>query len=191
MSTKQNVELLNINNMIQYALMDYVPQRYLRKAKFETLMDDSFVWNFKDGKSWAIKKAAKMVSEALSARNMKDVVFMCVPAACQRTYIRRCQKFSEIVCEKSGATNGFSYVNVFGRRAKLHNSRLHAVAEETESVFIDAKAIKGKKVVLFDDVVTTGKTCTAFKEKLESMGATVILAIFLGKTKSYRRNFVS
>ena len=61
--------------MIKYALMDYVPQKYLRKAKFETLMNDSFIWNFKDGKAWAVKKAAKMVAEALSTYNMENVVF--------------------------------------------------------------------------------------------------------------------
>jgi predicted amidophosphoribosyltransferase len=179
--------------MIKYALMDYVPQKYLRKAKFETLMDDSFIWNFKDGKAWAVKKAAKMVAEALSTYNMENVVFMCVPAACQRTYVRRCQKFSEKVCERTGATDGFPFINVIGRRAKLHNSRQYvvAVAEEIEQVYIDENAVKGKVIILFDDVITTGKTCDTFKERLESLGATVKLAVFLGKTKNYRKRFLS
>ena len=179
--------------MIKYALMDYVPQKYLRKAKFETLMNDSFIWNFKDGKAWAVKKAAKMVAEALSTYNMENVVFMCVPAACQRTYVRRCQKFSEIVCERTGATDGFPFINVIGRRAKLHNSRQHvvAVAEEIKQVYIDENAVKGKVIILFDDVITTGKTCDTFKERLESLGATVKLAVFLGKTKNYTKRFLS
>ena len=177
--------------MIKYALMDYVPQKYLRKAKFETLMDDSFIWNFKDGKAWAVKKAAKMVTEALSTYKMENVVFMCVPAACQRTYVRRCQKFSEMVCERSGATDGFPFINVIGRRTKLHNSRQHVVAEEIEQVYINENAVKGKVIILFDDVITTGNTCDTFKERLESLGATVKLAVFLGKTKNYRKRFLS
>lgn len=175
--------------MIRYALMNYMPKRYLRKASFETLVDDSLVWDFKDGKEWATKKAAKMIAQALSTRDLKNVVFLCIPASCQRTYVRRCKKFSEMVCEKCGATDGFSYVNVFGKRQKNHN---HYFLQEQlgtdDNYHINEQAIKGKKVILFDDVVTTGKSAAKFKEHLEEMGAEVTLSIFLAKTKNFRRN---
>lgn len=57
-----------------------------------------------------------------------------------------------------------------------------------DNYHINEQAIKGKKVILFDDVVTTGKSATKFKEHLEEMGAEVTLSIFLAKTKNLRRN---
>ena len=164
--------------------MNYTPQRYLRKANFETLMDDNFIWNFKDGKKWATKKGAKMVAQALSTYKLDNVVFMCIPAACQRTYVRRCRDFSSYVCSMCGAIDGFNYVNIIGRRTKKHISQCHEANEQT-NLAIDEDMIKGKKIILFDDVVTTGATCQEFKERLEKLGAEVVLAIFLGKTKHF------
>lgn len=174
--------------MVQYALMNYLPQRYLKKANFDTLMDDNFIWNFKDGKKWATKKGAKMVAQALSTYQLDDVVFMCIPAACQRTYVRRCRDFSSYVCDMCGAINGFTYINVSGKKVKKHIARNRTSSDETSNVFIDKDMVKGKKIILFDDVVTTGATCREFKDKLEELGAKVILAIFLGKTKRFVRN---
>ena len=171
--------------MIRYALMSYMPKRYLRKANFETLMDDNFIWDFKDGRKWAKVKAANMVAQALSAQKLQDSIFMCIPASCQRTYTRRCKTFSAMVSEKSGMVDGFTLVKVNGKRDKLHTSSNRA-NKKNDTLVIDAKTIKGKNIVLFDDVVTTGKSCNEFKDKLETLGAKVTVAIFLGKTKKYR-----
>ena len=47
----------------------------------------------------------------------------------------------------------------------------------------DNEYFKGKYVLLFDDVVTTGKTMLRYKKILENMGAKVVGGLCIGRTK--------
>ena len=44
--------------------------------------------------------------------------------------------------------------------------------------------IKGKEIIIIDDVLTTGQSLTDYKEEIERHGGKVVAAIFLGKTFS-------
>ena len=47
--------------MFKYALLDYVPQRYLRRASFDTLENDRFILDFKSGRRYATDKASRLI----------------------------------------------------------------------------------------------------------------------------------
>ena len=49
-------------------------------------------------------------------------------------------------------------------------------------VSINADFFKGKNVILFDDLLTSGKTIESFKKQLEAAGAYVEREIFVGRT---------
>ena len=66
--------------MFKYALLDYVPQRYLRRASFGTLENDRFILDFKSGRRYATDKASRLIGKALSLMDLKDTVIVCIPA---------------------------------------------------------------------------------------------------------------
>ena len=138
--------------MFKYALLDYVPQRYLRRASFDTLENDRFILDFKSGRRYATDKASRLIGKALSLMDLKDTVIVCIPASCQQTYTRRFRNFSAKLSALCGAIDGFEHVHVIG-----------------------------------NDICTSGRTSDAFKERMESAGAHVRMAMFLAKTKNYRR----
>ena len=172
--------------MLKFALLDYVPQRYLRRASFETLETDRMLLNFKSGDRFATRWAAHLVGKALSSMDLKDTAIVCIPASCKRTNDRRFKAFSADVCAMCGAINGFSKIQVVGKRSKVHRSRHHEHTAE-DNVMIDAAWFQGRRVIVIDDICTTGKTADAFIKKMQDAGADVRLAFFLAKTKNYRR----
>ena len=47
--------------MFKYALLDYVPKRYLRRASFDTQENDRFILDFKAGRRYATDKASRLI----------------------------------------------------------------------------------------------------------------------------------
>ena len=170
--------------MIKFAFYTYLPARLLRKASFEEQMIHNFILDFKDGKNYAKKKAARLVGNSISFKDCSNVVFCCIPASSAYATARRYKKFSAMVCELCGAENAFDHVHVYGKKAKKHNSHEHIVSDFADyNVHIDEDYFKGKKVVIFDDLVTTSETAERFKERIEIAGGKVIGAFFLAHTK--------
>ena len=93
-------------------------------------------------------------------------------------------KFSENVCAKTGAINGFDHIKVIGKREKVHISGEHAAED---NVWIDTDFFQGKRILIIDDICTTGRTSDDFREKMEQAGAHVRMAMFLAKTKQFKK----
>jgi hypoxanthine-guanine phosphoribosyltransferase len=49
-------------------------------------------------------------------------------------------------------------------------------------VHVDTEYFRGKKVLVIDDIYTTGQSSSAFIREMEDAGASVIGALFLAKT---------
>lgn len=172
--------------MLRYALHDYWPKRRLRRASFEQKETSRRILDFKEGRRYATAWAAREVAKALAAINLRDVVIACCPASCQRTNVRRYRRFSAELCRISGAADGFSHISVTGRRRKVHIDRqAMAGGQWLANVAVDAGFFQGRKVIIFDDICTTGKTADGFIRLLSDAGAEVKMAIFLGKTKRF------
>ena len=175
--------------MLKVALYTYYPQRLLKRASFEEGDISRKILAFKDGRNFAKCWAAGVVSQALSMVNMKDTIFLCIPASCQYTHTRRYKKFSAMVCKRLHAENGYDYIHIMGKREKTHICKTHALAENIDQfIEIDETKLIGKNVVVFDDITTSCKTANAFIERLQKAGANVRMALFLAKTFSYKYN---
>ena len=172
--------------MFKYAIMQYTPQRYMRRADFETQDTMRHLLDFKAGRRYATKWAAQIVGKTLSAMDLTNTVIVCIPASCEQTNKRRYKRFSADVCAMCNAINGFEHIQVIGKREKVHISHKHD--RQTESnVQIDTDYFNGKRVLLIDDICTTCATANAFIEQMQKAGADVRMTLFLAKTKNYHR----
>ena len=175
--------------MLKYALFDYIPKRKMRKATFEQQDTTRRVLDFKAGKAYATRWAAREMARSIRHNDLSDTIIVCIPASCRRTNIRRYKLFMEELCELTGAINGFDLMQPTGKRRKAHIDHVHEIADgASECIHINDNELRGKKVLVVDDIVTTGKTANAFIDMLQTAGADVRGALFLAKTKNYRRN---
>ena len=170
--------------MFKYALYDYVPQRFLRRTSEEQKILNYMILGFKDGRNVYSRMFAKQFARTLSAVDMSNVVVVCVPASTRYSHVRRWKQFSAMLCRLTGAIDGFDRVQVSGSRKRAHVTGDYELATNIKHyVHIDAGFFRGKKVLVIDDIYTTGQSSTAFIGAMQAAGATVVMAMFLAKTK--------
>lgn len=174
--------------MLCYALFPYVPKRFLCMASFEEIALHYMILGFKDGRNVHTRWAARQFAMALSGIDLHDVAIVCIPASTTWAHIRRWRRFSQMLCRLTGAIDGFDRIQVSGSRKRAHVTGEHELATNIKHyVHIDAEYFRGRKVLVIDDIYTTGQSSAAFIAAMESAGATVTMAMFLAKTKWYKK----
>lgn len=172
--------------MMSFALFPYVPKRFLCVASFEEIALHYMILGFKDGRNVHTRWAARQFAQALTAVNLSDVVVVCIPASTQWSHVRRWRRFSQMLCRLTGAVDGFDRIQVSGSRKRAHITGEHELASNIKHyVHIDADWFRGRKVLVIDDIYTTGRSSQAFIGAIEAAGATVVMSMFLAKTKRF------
>lgn len=121
----------------------------------------------------AISDITTLIKETFSdAANQLTLV--CIPASTRANTKRRFEEFSKEVCEKTGMANAYPLISWTTRTNPDDGEK------EDEYTF-DFEAIKGKDILLFDDIIASGSSVCKFADKLKKEGANVIAAIALGK----------
>ena len=171
---------------MSFALFPYVPKRHLCVASFEEIALHYMILGFKDGRNVHTRWAARQFAQALTAINLSDVVVVCIPASTQWSHVRRWRRFSQMLCRLTGAVDGFDRIQVSGSRKRAHITGEHELATNIKHyVHIDADWFRGRKVLVIDDIYTTGRSSQAFIGAIEAAGATVVMSMFLAKTKRF------
>ena len=114
--------------------------------------------------------------------NISKLTLVCIPSSKRVVTERRYLDFSTQICNDTEMANGYSYVHVAEEGDAAH---LGGGVQAQYSV--DSSFFKGRYVILFDDVITSGRSMERFKRLLESAGATVIAGLSIGKTKHERQ----
>jgi len=164
-------------------LFDYYPDRLIDSENF-TLIDKNNrkkVFDFKSG--YKFEDMANNISELIkiyfNTKDRNETYFIPIPASTEEKHDRRYRKFCKKVSEITGVRNGNGLA-----RNKYDRKSIHS---ETNGIFsidnirID-RNVRGKKVVLFDDIITTGNQFKKITNKIEKYGGKVIMGMFLGET---------
>lgn len=171
--------------MRKFYFFNYIPFRYPMVTEEEERIRD-FVHGFKDGDKQVGKQVADLVVDEILSQygsGSSNLLFVCVPASDSIKNTKRFSYFSKLVSTKLGQENAYRHIHVTGFRESKHLNADHTVHDTScYQVVIDNHFFKGKKVILFDDLITTGMSSTLFKSRLEEAGADVISCIFLAKT---------
>lgn|SRR5574344_782505 len=169
------------------SVFNYLPTRF--KGDNADWAVRKLVWSFKDGEKNAQIKAVKVISKTIQDTfgSVKDVVFACIPASSQEKTNIRYAAFSNEICANLGTINAFSFVKVEGERLAVHEFKTQKKIENTSVVKFNKKFFAGKKVIVFDDIITKGTSFNLFADSLQNLGADVLGGVFLAKTIILKR----
>ena len=108
------------------AFYPYVP------ARFKNVSEDirqyrELVYSFKSGERYeeVAQITAKQLKEEFGNK-VSEIVFTCIPASSVEKNELRYKKFSERVCELSGAVNGYEHLKVIADKKSIHDQEQSA-----------------------------------------------------------------
>ena len=159
---------------------------YYYPTRFSDISMDSqsarrLIYNFKDGLAHNTVKdlvVSKMRS-TFSSSDISQMTFVCIPASTRAVHESRYKSFAADVTQALGMTNAYDYITITKEKTPSHLGGSDAAEYSFNRSFF-----RGKIVVLFDDVVTSGGSVASMKATMESLGATVICALSIGQTYS-------
>lgn len=170
--------------MKTFNYIQYLPQRFFTLD--ETFKKNrKFVIDFKDGVRYAQDMTCDRVAMSLIdwyGLKIKDIVVVCAPASSARKYAHRFKRFAAMLTAKTRVQNGTAHVTIYGEKQSYHTGGRFAAEPIDYRVTVDEDFFRGKKVIIFDDLYTTGKTAEKFAEILTQAGAEVVGGLFLAKT---------
>lgn len=167
-------------------LVDYAA--YSAFGTFELTADEwekrDFIQNFKGNSELtteidhqqAVDKAISMVADYIKetfGEETSQLTLVCIPASLKNHTQRRFQRFSQEVCDATGMANAYDTFS--------YTSTTDEDGDPVDTLHIDENKLKGKRILLFDDIIASGGSITKFAEKLKGMGAEIIAALALGK----------
>lgn len=172
-------------------LFNYTPLSHGREDYFKVVEGERrLIWDFKtDGFKEGIDPSkvniicsgvGEIIYNVFGKEDISSLVFMCIPngmAVYQlgsrklpesfdtQRYFERFGILSSRICEQYGIINGMDYVR----------------CEDGCHVF-DEDFLRGKNVILFDDIITQGKTAVQVSKELKKLGANVLFLVCISKT---------
>ena len=135
----------------------------------ESLEIRNEIWDFKEGRN--TDQWIDIVEQWIrcSFKNPKELTFVCIPASTKQKNEIRYRHFSERLCKELGMQNAFDQIFINQEKVPTH---LGGTERGAYSAYPDF--FKGKKILLFDDIVTTGRSMKTFIKGLEKFGAKVV-----------------
>ncbi len=163
-------------------LWPYIPTAYSPPSNLLTLRQD--ILKFKDGKN-AADIASRLINNfdlwGTEFKDCSDWILAVVPASKPDKTVNRFRTFTTILCESLGFQDGFGLITNKGERPERHLSKDRNSIDLLEFLSF-TQAVSGKKILLFDDIFTTGKSFSIIANKLHQMGAANVTGLFLGQT---------
>lgn len=166
-------------NGIKCVYVDYYyPKRYHEWIAEEQWNFTQVVYHFKEG----LDNCAQSFARAFRILQPGcELTVMFMPCSTEERYHERFSSLANIFPKFRGVYSGFDYISFVGDRKCKHLVENRNDINESSN-YIISDDIKGKKVVIVDDLLTTGSSLKSYADRLEGYGAEVVGAIFLAKT---------
>lgn len=156
----------------------YYPQRlhdWLAEDQWQFVQT---VYQFKEGKD----DCTPYLTQAFhKLGTTTEVTIMFMPCSRPQRYFTRFSSLSQSFSQLQGVRSGFDYVIYTGERESKHTALQRDQINESSN-YILSESVKGKQIVILDDLFTTGSSLQSYAQKLKASGAEVIGAVFLAKT---------
>ncbi|EJX04023.1 phosphoribosyltransferase [Phocaeicola sp.] len=166
----------------------YYPSRYHALLNNEQKAFCRSIYQFKQGEVHGIE-FFKACMDALQLEK-KPYHIMFMPCS---NWIKYGQRFKildwYIGKHRPDLTSGLYDTEICDARESLHEAKgtENRVLERSYEI---TGNIRGKEIIIVDDVLTTGKSVADYKEEIERCGGKVVAAIFYGKTFSMPPLFI-
>lgn len=157
----------------------YYPSRYKRLLDEEQRGFCRTLYAFKEGENHGIDFFKACMAALPVDTASCHIMFM--PCS---NWIKYGQRFKRldwyITTNRNELTSGLYDVDVHSERESLHECKgSERILERNYNI---TGGIKGKRIIIVDDVFTSGQSLTDYKEEIERCGGEVVAAIFYGKT---------
>lgn len=157
----------------------YYPSRHKRLLSEEQRGFCRTLYAFKEGDNHGIDFFKTCMAALPVDTTSCHIMFM--PCS---NWIKYGQRFKRldwyITTHRKELTSGLYDVDVHSERESLHECKgSERILERNYSIMGD---IRGKRIIIVDDVFTSGQSLTDYKEEIERCGGEVVAAIFYGKT---------
>lgn len=157
----------------------YYPSRYKRLLDEEQRGFCRTLYAFQEGENHGIDFFKACMAALPVDTTSCHIMFM--PCS---NWIKYGQRFKRldwyITTNRNELTSGLYDVDVHSERESLHECKgSERILERNYNI---TGGIKGKRIIIVDDVFTSGQSLTDYKEEIERCGGEVVAAIFYGKT---------
>lgn len=158
----------------------YYPSRYKAFLNDEQQVFCHSIYQFKEGNIHGIGFFKACMNALQTDGKPCHIMFM--PCSDEFKYVRRFKRLDRYIRTRCPQlTSGLFDVDVFEPRDSLHESK-GSRNRILERNYRFTRDIKGKEIVIIDDVLTTGQSLKDYKKEIERCGGKVAAAIFYGKT---------
>lgn len=169
-----------IKGIPYYHFYHYYPTRFTDVTP-ESRNVREMIYNFKDGiaNTRVVQIMTEKLQSTFTSSDLQKLTLVCIPASTIEDNIERYSSFSKKLCENTGMRNGFSHITIIREKTQSHLGGTDSAEYSYDSDFF-----KDARIILFDDVVTRGRSMSQMQAALQRIGATVICAMSIGRTYS-------
>lgn len=165
-----------------YAIHDYYPIRGIENDVDNNIRKiRSLVYRFKDGSITEITDyLALLIAESVKKKdiNIYNACLAIIPASTPEKTQKRFNRFCALTSSKLNIINGFEFIKGISHEQTKGTTNKNILPFLT----FNSEMYKGRDILLFDDVYTTGSTFEQIANRLIETGAKSVIGLFLAKT---------